>query len=541
LEYLSLLREFRKFRRRLDLVIVIFVLLMTRIIFRSRYLYDIDSVNFALGLRRFDPGVHQPHPPGYFLYIWLGRFVQCFIHDANAALVAIGIAASCGALIAIYALADNWFGRRAALFAGLIFVFSPLVWFHGIVALTYAVETFFSASIGFCCWRIYCGSASLIIPAAVTAGIAAGFRPSILLFLGPLMVISVVSAPERPGLRRMLAGAGALALTIAAWCVPMVVQSGGMDAYWQALLSLWRIAPARQTILNSPFIVSLARFVSIAGIALLCFGCAALLMFLRVRPGQSLDYRKKTFIRLWLAPGLLFFTFVFLKFVNSGYLLVISPPIFACLGQRACNWYEDLRVAKAMKMALASVFVLANSLIFLFAPVYCSYASVRRFETELETVLRSIPQVALPAETMIVGFDSHFLGYRHAGYYLPGWFTAQYPAVRLVSGTRVFVMAHGDTRLVTEFPAGFKGFVFFPLPSDDTEYRDYTTRIRALFPTQALRTVTAGGRDFVSGSVTELPVLFPEAGKVYAVDNGARANVSGVTAGRCTDGKMRGI
>ena len=36
-------------------------------------LEDIDSINFALGLRHFDPALHQPHPPGYPIFIALGR------------------------------------------------------------------------------------------------------------------------------------------------------------------------------------------------------------------------------------------------------------------------------------------------------------------------------------------------------------------------------------------------------------------------------------------------------------------------------------
>src|SRR5687767_4444581 len=36
-------------------------------------LEDIDSLNFALGLRDFEPALHQPHPPGYPVYIALGR------------------------------------------------------------------------------------------------------------------------------------------------------------------------------------------------------------------------------------------------------------------------------------------------------------------------------------------------------------------------------------------------------------------------------------------------------------------------------------
>jgi len=84
-------------RQALDTAILIAATALTRFVFRSHYLYDIDSVNFALALKRFDPSVHQPHPPGYFLYVCLGRLANLLFHDANAALVGIGIVFSCGA------------------------------------------------------------------------------------------------------------------------------------------------------------------------------------------------------------------------------------------------------------------------------------------------------------------------------------------------------------------------------------------------------------------------------------------------------------
>ena len=44
--------------------------------FLSPGLEDIDSLNFALGLRDFDPTRHQPHPPGYPLFIALGKLAR---------------------------------------------------------------------------------------------------------------------------------------------------------------------------------------------------------------------------------------------------------------------------------------------------------------------------------------------------------------------------------------------------------------------------------------------------------------------------------
>ena len=84
---------------RLDIfaILGISAIALSRILFRSRLLYDIDSVNFALGIFRFDPAAHQPHPPGYFLYVCLARLVNLFLTDPNTALVAISIGASCAA------------------------------------------------------------------------------------------------------------------------------------------------------------------------------------------------------------------------------------------------------------------------------------------------------------------------------------------------------------------------------------------------------------------------------------------------------------
>jgi hypothetical protein len=144
--------------------------------------------------------------------------------------------------------------------------------------------------------------------------------------------------------------------------------------------------------------------------------------------------------------------------------------------------------------------------------VYCSYGAVRRLEAELRNIIAVLPQIASPRETLIVGFDSHFLGYRHAGYYLPDYLTVQFPEVQLASGIRVFAMQHRDTRLERELPAtAVHDFVLFPLPLDDREYSDYLALVRQRFPPGELRTVRRGGREFAIGPVADLGVLFPGA------------------------------
>jgi len=492
-------------RQRVDGAILIVFTALTRFAFRSHYLYDIDSVNFALALKRFDPSVHQPHPPGYFLYICLGRLVNLVIQNANSAFVAISIVFSCGAAAMVYLLADKWFCRNAAVFAALIFVFSPLTWFHGTVALTYIVEAFFSALTGYLCWRAYSGEVRFLVPAAVVVGVAAGFRASTLLLLGPVLVVSFCRANRK---QAAVAGA-ALILTLLAWFIPMIEMAGGA-IYFSSLLSLWLAVPSRGTLFNSTVINSVARVIVIVGIYFLCFGCAAVLPVLGHGEYTSVDRRKKIFALAWIAPGLLFFTFVYLKFVNSGYLLLLVPPVCIWMGRWASTWYSNSKWRRSWKMPALICCAGLNTLIFVYAPFYCSYREVRRFEADLENIIHTVPRIASPRETMIVGLDSHFLGYRHAGYYLPGYLTVEFPEVRLTSGTRVFAMKDRDTHLESVVPASsFQNFIIFPLPLGDREYSDYMAVVRKRFPPGDLRTLVRGGREYDIGPVADLSILFP--------------------------------
>ena len=455
-------------------------------------------------MKRFDPSVHQPHPPGYFLYVYLGRFFNLFVHDANAALVAMSIVFSCGAVAAIYVLTDTWFGRKSAAFAGLIFVFSPLAWFHGTVALTYIVESFFSALTGYLCWRIYCGSTRFILPGAVALGIAAGFRPSSLLLLCPLLIFSLHNSKPR----QIAGGIGALSLTLLAWFIPML-EIGGPTAYFSSLASLWFTVPSTGTVFNSSLSNSVARACVIFGIYILCFGCAAILPFTGTRGGPSDDRRRIVFTWVWVAPGLLFFTFVYLKFVNSGYLLILAPPVCAWMGLRASNLYARLQ-SRGLRILTFAGCASVNVLIYIYAPVYCSYGAVRRFEAELRSIVEALPRIASPGDTMIVGFDSHFLGYRHAGYYLRDYLTVQFPEVELASGKRVFAMKHEDTRTESSLDiSSLRQFVMFPLPSGDNEYSDYMALVRARFPPGHLTTVVRDGHRFSLGPIADLRLLFP--------------------------------
>jgi hypothetical protein len=458
-------------------------------------------------MERFDTRVHQPHPPGYFLYVCIGRVVNFLVHDPNLSLVLISVAASMATVAMIYLLAQEWFDLRAARIAGILFLISPLAWFHGTVALTYSVEAAFSALIGYLCWHIYKGDATFVVPAALSLGISAGIRPSSILFLGPLFLFSLWSVP----IKRSLLGIGVLGLTGAAWFVPMIYSSGGFANYFGAFISLWRTVPAKNTVYNSPIATSLARAFVIAFIYFLCFGLASIAPLLAPRQPSTSQRAHSIFTAVWVVPALCFFTFIFLKFVNSGYLLLVAVPGCLWLAHWIADWYDRSRWPRTARLSLITVCAAVNVAIFLAFPAYCSYRSVRHFEAELNQVQTAMPTVGPPSDLLIVGFDNHLLGYRHAGYYLPGYRTLEYPSVQLTEGTRIFSMKDRSTELLASLPAGtWSRFVLFPLPAGNQEYVHYIDDVVKLLPDSDLHSVTLNGHPFVTAPIRDLPLLYPQ-------------------------------
>lgn len=495
------------FKHKLSLVFLAVAVFLTRWEFRSHYLYDLDSVNFALAIRRFDPRVHQPHPPGYFLYVSLGRMLNSVCHDANLAFVILSIIASCGAAILIYEISMEWFSPMAAQFAGIIFVLSPLAWFHGTVALTYIVEAFFSALLGYLCWRICCGGERFLLSAGVVLGISAGVRPSSLLFLAPLFLYTLLKTTQEG----RWVGLAALVTTLAAWFFPMIFVCGGFKAYFGALISLWRMVPSKDTVFNSSPATSIARACTIVFIYFLCFGAASLAPLGALVRRVPVDAQKKTFTVIWMAPALCFFTFGYLKFVNSGYVLILAAPACIWLGLWTSEWYEACVWRRSIKLTLIGVCAAANILIFLASPFYCSYKQMRLFEIELESIRKELPEVASARDTVIISFDSHFDGFRHAGYYFPEYLTIEYPAAKLTEGPRIFAMHERDTQFLAELPiASYTRFVLFPLPKG-ISYQEHLQKALDRLPNENLHTVSVGGHEFIIGPISDLPLLFPPA------------------------------
>lgn len=187
---------------------------------RSCSLDEWDSVLFAQGVLEFDLSRHQPHPPGYPLYIFFGRLLHALGLPVQQALVT--ISALTGGLYVATWLAMAWrtFGRNIALpfavgLAGIIGVSLTA----GKALTDMPASAFMALQLWFCLQPREKRFA--LIFAAICGGIAAGFRPQ---NVGVTLLL-VIAARWLGGRSWKEVGLAVLAFTVVClgWLIPMMI------------------------------------------------------------------------------------------------------------------------------------------------------------------------------------------------------------------------------------------------------------------------------------------------------------------------------
>lgn len=352
----------------------------SRLPLAGHYLTTWDAVQYALAIEHFDVALHQPHPPGYLLYVGLLRGAHWLLGEARLAILAVNTLFGALAVAATYLVGVALYGRLSALVAALLLVVSPTMWYCGATYEPYAVLAGLSALVAWLSLRaMQEGDTRWLSAATLTLGLSAGVRPDAALFLVPLWLLALawVAAGRAGGRLRLTAGqAVLLAVVVAAWYLPLLALSGGFRAYsglCRAQLAL--CLKSNSVFFGSPWrehVLMSARHLAGAFVAL---GPLAALLLVAGLPRLARDGGAplaRPFLLLWALPAAAFYTLVF--FSKPGYVLTYLPAL-ALAAARAFDLLEAAarkhlpQSASAAACALLlSATLAASGLLFLAGP-----------------------------------------------------------------------------------------------------------------------------------------------------------------------------
>ena len=188
--------------------------------------WEWDDILFARALHRFDVSAHSPHPPGFPIFVMLGRLGYAVLGDEHRAYAAVSLVF--GSLLGaslFYFYREVFHDSTVALAGALIGSFAPNVWVHGsalrsdgpaltlgIIGLTLAIRGLRSRG-------------SLLMAGALF-GLSMGVRITLLPVMGPALTFVLL---DRLRARRWQIVSATLAVaagTVLSWCVPLVLHTG---------------------------------------------------------------------------------------------------------------------------------------------------------------------------------------------------------------------------------------------------------------------------------------------------------------------------
>ncbi len=402
--------------------------------FRSQVAYHWDSAEFTLAVRDYNVALSQPHAPGYFLFIMLGRLVDRFVGDPHASLVWISVACGGGLAAVMYLLGTGMFGRRTGIAAGLFAMTSPQVWFHSCVALTYVVDGFLVSLLVLLCWRAvsHGGSWGDAVAIGVLVAVVGGVRQQSVPVLVPLLLLTFWKFRKARAAKLGVAAATALLLGLA-WFVPMVRLSGGLPVYLE-IVRRHAAFNASVTALGGgldAFLWNVAVVGMFCGNGLM-LGVVLLAGALVYRVAGLEADRKRAWDRenavallllaVWIASGTLFGVIGFTS--QPGYVLTYLPGLLLLAAVTAAQIKKP-----GAFIAITAAVCLVNAGAFLAWPqrwdrllgwTARSAREIRQHDVEVKQLVQLIRKTYVPSQAFLCNNgESFYLGMREFQIYLP--------------------------------------------------------------------------------------------------------------------------
>ncbi|HVM61458.1 MAG TPA: glycosyltransferase family 39 protein [Verrucomicrobiae bacterium] len=406
-----------------------------RVPFRSRLVYHWDSAQFVLAIRQFDIRLSQPHAPGYFLYVLLGRLVNNWIGDPHASLVWISIVFGSALSAVLYLLGTVMAGRRAGAAAAVMGLTSPQVWFHSCVALTYVVDSFLVCAIVLELWLAVQRGGTWWDAVAIGALLAllGGVRQQSVPELVPLVAFAFWQFQRARLAKLAVAAVTAVGLGLA-WFVPMLRVSGGWGAYL-TIVRRHAFVNASSTLWGGGWDALLQNVANTTGYCLNGLMLAAVIWIaaLLYRAARMTTEQKRLWnsqhalalavLAAWVVPMVIFGTVIgFTK--QPGYVLGYLPALFL-LTAIVIATLKNARYRSLLIVAIGAV----NVISFLAWPALWdrvffgmarTSAEIARHDSQLSGIVADVRQRFSPKDVVICFSEEYYLwGLRHFQVCLP--------------------------------------------------------------------------------------------------------------------------
>lgn len=427
-------------KKALPVIILILTLIILRIPFVSHYLFDWDAVQLALGMDDFNIEKHQPHPPGYFLYIYFAKFINIFLKNPNLAMIIENIILSIIALIIFYLIAKKIFKNEFLGFlASFIFITNPFIWFHSEFPNVYIIDLCFSLIYFYLSYLIIIKNKSILWLFSILLALGVGFRQSLIIFFLPLYLYACFFDFKfnRAKIKKIFFNIIVFSFIFMCWFIPNSIVVGDF-------IRLLEIS--KNQFLVSSKTTSIFSFAKIGALIGQFFNTFKLLIYsgsiISLFSIIAIFYKKikisknnSIIFLLSILPSFLFYSFIHLG--KIGYIMTITG-IFIILGLFGISkiFKEKSKFIIILFIIIIQIpffifgidgFIKNKTFLINVSPYDISYLNLKNNDNRLKKIIYEIKHYNSNDTILITEANSPYIipksnfikNMRHLGYYLP--------------------------------------------------------------------------------------------------------------------------
>lgn len=300
-------------RERFLLVVLFLTGILTRLPFIEKMQSHWDAPQYSIGIVRFSLENHTPAPPGYPLYIFLGRVMYLFVHDSHLAIILVSVLFSGVGAVVFYFVGKILFNRTVGIISSLFFLSAPTLYFFGITANPYGALSVTAAILAGIVYLILFKKKNYGFFLGLSLAFAIGFRPQDAFFLPPLFLLGILFLKLNERYKAFVT----FFLLSFLWFIPTAFLVGGVSAYAFSLISFFMTGSSLDPSLTHVFSV---WFILLKGFYL-TLGLAGIFLLYYLKYFWGLLKENKTiftssqmlkifFFFLWIAPSFFFNAFI---------------------------------------------------------------------------------------------------------------------------------------------------------------------------------------------------------------------------------------
>jgi len=220
------------YNHKIHIIYLSATLIFSRILFKAHYLYEWDSIQYALAIKDFDIMWHQPHPPGYILFVFILKLFAVIFKDINTVFLVVNILFSLGTVTIFYLLSSQLCKNiHLQFWSCLIFIVCPVFWFYGEIATIYIIEAFVSVTIAYFAFlSLENKNTKTLYFLSFLFGLLGGIRQTTLILFAPLWLYVLFLNRD---IKRLLSNLFYFVTGLALWTVPTIISVNGLNNYIQ--------------------------------------------------------------------------------------------------------------------------------------------------------------------------------------------------------------------------------------------------------------------------------------------------------------------